>query len=127
MPARKEQRTSLGELFQKARQVEDNSAAKSEKAEKRTEKDTDKSAVHLMKKMLKKRIIHAPSKNSTTTGGGTMDSASAETKLQKVRICTQSKYEFQCQTMIKIVKLVLVIESKYKSADPAYFQSESPS
>lgn len=59
-PVQKEQRTSLGELFQKTKQAE----------EKRAEKETEKSAVHAMKKMLKKKI----SSNPTT----------AETKLNKV-------------------------------------------
>ncbi|KAG6422428.1 hypothetical protein SASPL_119000 [Salvia splendens] len=58
-PVQKEQRTSLGELFQKTKQAE----------EKRAEKETEKSAVHAMKKMLKRKI----SSNPTT----------AETKLNK--------------------------------------------
>ncbi|XP_051122454.1 protein LAZY 1-like [Andrographis paniculata] len=60
-PAKKDQRTSLGELFQKARQTEDSSVTKSEK---RIDKETDRSAVHLVKKMLKKKIAHASGKNS---------------------------------------------------------------
>ncbi|KAL8037989.1 hypothetical protein ABFS82_11G074700 [Erythranthe guttata] len=49
--AKKEQRTSLGELFQKTKQAEEmNSGVKSER---------DKSAVRLVKKMLKKKIVHA--------------------------------------------------------------------
>ncbi|XP_042062741.1 protein LAZY 1-like [Salvia splendens] len=59
-PVQKEQRTSLGELFQKTKQAE----------EKRAEKETEKSAVHAMKKMLKRKI----SSNPTT----------AETKLNKI-------------------------------------------
>ncbi|KAL7135149.1 hypothetical protein ABFS83_11G073200 [Erythranthe nasuta] len=48
---KKEQRTSLGELFQKTKQAEEmNSGVKSER---------DKSAVRLVKKMLKKKIVHA--------------------------------------------------------------------
>ncbi|KAL8520209.1 hypothetical protein ACS0TY_010936 [Phlomoides rotata] len=64
-PVRKEQRTSLGELFQKTKQAEESGT----KFEKRNEKESDKSAVHVMKKLLKKKI---------------MDSTTAETKLHKI-------------------------------------------
>ncbi|GFQ06698.1 hypothetical protein PHJA_002813800 [Phtheirospermum japonicum] len=80
-PVRKEQRTSLGELFQKTKQADENCATKSEK---RVEKETDKSAVHVMKKMLKKRIVHASSKSSTA--GTTIDSTTAEKKLHKATL-----------------------------------------
>lgn len=83
-PARKEQRTSLGELFQKTKQAEENSGTKSDRGEKRTEKETDKSAVHVMKKMLKRRIIHASSRSTTANSGGVIDPTTAETKLHKV-------------------------------------------
>ncbi|KAI3467743.1 hypothetical protein Pfo_024406 [Paulownia fortunei] len=83
-PARREQRTSLGELFQKTKQAEENSGTKSDRGEKRTEKETDKSAVHVMKKMLKRRTIHTSSRSSTATAGGTIDSTTAETKLHKI-------------------------------------------
>lgn len=79
--AKKEHRTSLGELFQRSK--EENSGAKCERGEKRTDKEADKSAVHIMKKMLKKKMLHASSRNSTAAGG-TVDSASAETKLHKI-------------------------------------------
>lgn len=85
-PVRREQRTSLGELFQKTKQTEENSGTKSDRGEKRTEKETDKSAVHVMKKMLKRRIIHASSRSTTANSGGVIDSTTAETKLQKVRV-----------------------------------------
>ncbi|KAK4413146.1 protein LAZY 1 [Sesamum alatum] len=81
---RREQRTSLGELFQKTKQAEECHGTKSDRGEKRTEKETEKSAVHLMKKMLKKRTIHASSRSSTATQGGTIDSSTAETKLHKI-------------------------------------------
>ena len=84
--AKKEHRTSLGELFQRSK--EENSGAKFERGEKRTDKEADKSAVHIMKKMLKKKMLHASSRNSTAAAGGTVDSASAETKLHKVCIRT---------------------------------------
>lgn len=64
-PVRKEQRTSLGELFQKTKQADESGT----KFEKRTEKESEKSAVHVMKKLLKKKLI---------------DSTTAETKLHKV-------------------------------------------
>ncbi|KAG8365858.1 hypothetical protein BUALT_Bualt17G0015600 [Buddleja alternifolia] len=84
-PVRKEQRTSLGELFQKTKLAEENGGTKSERVEKKIDKETDKSTIHLMKKMLKKRIIHASSKNSAAASGGTIDSGTAETKLHKIR------------------------------------------
>ncbi|CAL5329595.1 unnamed protein product [Camellia sinensis] len=79
----KEHRTSLGELFQRKKIAEENYVAKSERGEKRTEKETDKSAIHLMKKMLKKRMVHGSSRSCTTSTGGNVDSASSETKLHK--------------------------------------------
>lgn len=85
--AKKEHRISLGELFQKAKQTEENSGLKPDKAEKKPDKDTDKSAVFLVKKMLKKKILHASNRNATTASGGTTDSTTAETKLHKVYLC----------------------------------------
>ncbi|XP_050276162.1 protein LAZY 1-like isoform X2 [Quercus robur] len=82
--AKKEHRTSLGELFQRSKIAEENSGAKCERDERRTEKEADKSAINLMKKILKKKMVHASSKSSTAAGGGPLDSASAETKLQKI-------------------------------------------
>lgn len=81
---KKEHRTSLGELFQRTKIAEENYVAKSERGEKRTEKETDKSAIHLMKKMLKKRMVHGSSRSSTTSTGGNVGSASSETKLHKI-------------------------------------------
>lgn len=77
--AKKEHRTSLGELFQRTKLAEENSGSKCEREEKRTDKEADKSAVHIMKKMLKKKMLHA----SRSSNAG-VDSASAETKLHKV-------------------------------------------
>ncbi|KAM0984424.1 hypothetical protein EV1_011921 [Malus domestica] len=77
---KKEHRTSLGELFQRTKLAEEISGAKLSKEEKRAEKEADKSAMHLMKKMLKKKMIHASSRGS----GGAADHASAETKLNKI-------------------------------------------
>ncbi|KAL0357744.1 UNVERIFIED_CONTAM: protein LAZY 1 [Sesamum calycinum] len=72
------------ELFQKTKQAEECYGTKSDRGEKRTEKETDKSAVHLMKKMLKRRTIHASSRSSTAAQGGAIDSTTAETKLHKI-------------------------------------------
>ncbi|XP_039060679.1 protein LAZY 1-like isoform X3 [Hibiscus syriacus] len=81
--AKKEHRTSLGELFQRTKITEENLGSKYEKEEKRTEKEGDKSAVHIMKKMLKKKMLNA-SRSSTAATGGNIDYASAETKLHKI-------------------------------------------
>ncbi|XP_060215727.1 protein LAZY 1-like [Lycium barbarum] len=77
---KKERRPSLGELFQKTKLAEENYGAKSEK---RTDKDSDKSAVHIMKKVLKKKMLHASSRHSVSSGGN-VDSTSAEPKLHKI-------------------------------------------
>lgn len=83
--AKKEQRTSLGELFQKTKITEENGGSKSERDEKRMDKETDKSEVHIMKKILKKKMLHNSPRSSTAAGGGgTVDSASAEKKLHKI-------------------------------------------
>ncbi|KAG5521795.1 hypothetical protein RHGRI_034126 [Rhododendron griersonianum] len=82
---KKEHRTSLGELFQKTKVAEENSTTpKLERGEKRVDKETDKSAINLMKKMLKKKLVHASSRTSTAMMGGNVDSSSAETKLHKI-------------------------------------------
>ncbi|XP_061364193.1 protein LAZY 1-like isoform X2 [Gastrolobium bilobum] len=78
--AKKEHRTSLGELFQKSKLAEENCGAKCEKDDKRTERDADNSAMHLMmKKLLKKRMLHTSSRS-----GGPVDFSSAERKLHKI-------------------------------------------
>ncbi|KAL3511463.1 hypothetical protein ACH5RR_030864 [Cinchona calisaya] len=82
--AKKENRVSLGELFQKTKQTEENSGAKSDRVEKKPDKETDKFAVFLVKKILKRKILHAPTRNSITASGRTTDSASAETKVHKI-------------------------------------------
>ncbi|KAM2541515.1 hypothetical protein TB2_021072 [Malus domestica] len=74
--AKKEHRTSLGELFQRTKLAEEISGAELIKEEKRA----DKSAMHLIKKMLKKKMLHASSRGS----GRAADHASAETKLNKI-------------------------------------------
>ncbi|XP_027351459.1 protein LAZY 1-like [Abrus precatorius] len=82
--AKKEHRTSLGELFQRSKSAEENFCGKYEKDDKRTEKEADKSTMNLMKEKLKRRMFHACSKSSTSISGGPIDSASAETKLNKI-------------------------------------------
>lgn len=82
--AKKEHRTSLGELFQRSKLAEENSAPKCERDDKRAEREADKSAMNLMKKKLKKRMLLASSRNSTSLSAAPVDSASAETKLHKV-------------------------------------------
>ncbi|KAI7749164.1 hypothetical protein M8C21_028219 [Ambrosia artemisiifolia] len=61
----KEHRTSLGELFQRTKTVEEVTGGKINKPEKIKEKETEKSAVCLMKKILKGRTHHSSSKHST--------------------------------------------------------------
>ncbi|XP_019426823.1 PREDICTED: protein LAZY 1-like isoform X2 [Lupinus angustifolius] len=72
MAAKKENRTSLGELFQKSKLEEENFGAKCEKDDRRTEREAYKSAMQLVKKKLKIGILH------------TVDPASAEKKLHKI-------------------------------------------
>lgn len=73
--AKKEHRTSLGELFQKTKLAEESIGPKSEK---------EASAMNLMKKKLKKRMLHTSSRSSTSTTTGPLDSISAENKLHKI-------------------------------------------
>ncbi|KAL3649896.1 hypothetical protein CASFOL_006299 [Castilleja foliolosa] len=73
---RKEQRTSLGELFEKTKEAEDNNSHV-------TKSVSDKSAVHVMKKMLKKKIhVHSSSKSST--GGAKIGCTATDKKLHKI-------------------------------------------
>lgn len=89
--AKKEHRTSLGELFQRSKLTEENGGGKSEREEKRSDKEAEKSAMQLMKKKLKKRMLNA-SRSSAAAAGGPVDSASAETKLHKVHALRQLIY-----------------------------------
>ncbi|XP_024990220.1 protein LAZY 1-like [Cynara cardunculus var. scolymus] len=82
--AKKEHRTSLGELFQRTKMVEEVTGPKSNIGEKQKQKETDKSAVHLMKKILKGRKLYSSSWRSTASSGGTLDSASADKKPRKI-------------------------------------------
>ncbi|PKI76979.1 hypothetical protein CRG98_002482 [Punica granatum] len=88
--AKKEQRTSLGELFQRTKMTEDNYGVKIDKEEKRSEKDSEKSTMYLIKKF-KKKVLPAASKSSTIAAGGSGDSSSAEKKLHKILQMFQRK------------------------------------
>ncbi|KAK1381627.1 putative sphingosine phosphate lyase [Heracleum sosnowskyi] len=81
---KKENRTSLGELFEKTKMPEEYPGPKHDRGEKKADKESEKSAVQLMKKILKKKIMHASSRSSTASSGGTTDSASADKKLPKI-------------------------------------------
>ncbi|XP_054781789.1 protein LAZY 1-like isoform X2 [Prosopis cineraria] len=94
--AKKEHRTSLGELFQRSK-AEENSGAKYEKEDKR---EADKSAMNLMKKKLKRRMLLASSRNSTSINGGPVDSAVAETKLHKILHMFHRKVHPESSTII---------------------------
>ncbi|XP_019451975.1 PREDICTED: protein LAZY 1-like isoform X2 [Lupinus angustifolius] len=96
---KKEHRTSLGELFQKSKMVEENNfGAKVEKEEKRNEREAEKSAINFMKEKLKKRMLHGSSRNSTSGNGGHADFASAETKLNKILHMFRKKVHPQSST-----------------------------
>lgn len=64
-PAKKEHRTSLGDLFQKTKLAEENPGGKSNK----TEKQTDKSG-HITKRLIKRRMLHASTRGFTESSGG---------------------------------------------------------
>lgn len=96
-------KASLKELFQKTKIAEENSKIKYERAEKRAVKEADRSAVKLLKTLLKKKMIHASSRSSTTSSGGTTDSATAYKKRPKVCLLmqkligdTEVKHEEDC-------------------------------
>uniref|UniRef100_A0A7N0UTW6 Serine/threonine-protein phosphatase n=1 Tax=Kalanchoe fedtschenkoi TaxID=63787 RepID=A0A7N0UTW6_KALFE len=78
---KKEHRTSLGELFQRSKSGEDFYKEKFERSGKR---EADKSAIQLMKKILKKTKLHISSKNTNTSAGATDDITVTETKLTKI-------------------------------------------
>ncbi|XP_074310041.1 protein LAZY 1 [Silene latifolia] len=80
---KKENRTSLGELFEKHK-AEDVSEPKYKRGEKRVDKESEKTAMNLMKKIMKKKMASAASKNSSGATRGTTESKAAETKLFKI-------------------------------------------
>ncbi|KAF9688988.1 hypothetical protein SADUNF_Sadunf01G0045100 [Salix dunnii] len=110
--AKKEHRTTLGELFQKTKIAEENYGVKFEREEKRVEKEADKSSVNLMKKILKKKLLHASSRSSTSAGGATVDSASAETKMHKILHMFHRKVHPESSTSTRKVKKAPKTENK---------------
>ncbi|CAN0896102.1 Protein LAZY 1 [Linum grandiflorum] len=83
---KKENRTSLGELFQRTKLAEENGGGGKWDDEKRNhEKEGEKNKllhIQLMKKMIKKKLLHACSKNSNDSSDY---GHSAETKLHKIK------------------------------------------
>ncbi|PWA86708.1 hypothetical protein CTI12_AA138330 [Artemisia annua] len=79
----KDQRTTLLELFDKTKMREEKVEAK-HNIGKQNEKKTVKSPVHLMGKILKRKMSHASSKHSTPASIGTIDFAITDEKLHKI-------------------------------------------
>ncbi|KAK4785881.1 hypothetical protein SAY86_002570 [Trapa natans] len=113
---KKEQRTSLGELFQRTKMTEDGYGVKAEKEERRGEKDSEKSTTYLMKK-LKKKVLPAASKSSTISAGGGSDSSSAEKKLHKLMQMFHRKVHPEYSAVEKETGKNQANESKKKTAD----------
>lgn len=83
--AKKEHRPSLGELLQRSKLADENGGGKSERGDMLPEKETEKSAVNLMKKVLKKRKLYSSSRSNALAAANTaINATSTETKLQKV-------------------------------------------
>lgn len=100
---KKEHRTSLGELFQRSKLAEENNSGGNSKSERDDKREADhRSAMNLMKKKLKKRMLLASSRNSTSPP---VDSASAETKLHKVKLkyINEQNPHFQFSAVYSIV------------------------
>ncbi|KAG2702774.1 hypothetical protein I3760_06G106100 [Carya illinoinensis] len=112
--AKKEHRTSLGELFQMSKTAEENPGTKFDREDRRTEKEAVKSAMHLMKKLLKKKMLHASSRSSTAATGGPLDSASAEKKLHKILQMFQRKVHPENSTAIQKRTKIQKTETKKK-------------
>ncbi|EPS58489.1 hypothetical protein M569_16326, partial [Genlisea aurea] len=83
-PVRKERRPSLEELLQKTKQADENSEMKPGMEGKLNGKRAYNSAVHLMKKLLKRRTINPSAKSFSATSGATSESAKAKKKSIKV-------------------------------------------
>ncbi|XP_038878347.1 protein LAZY 1-like [Benincasa hispida] len=84
--AKKENRTSLGELFQRSKVLEEGGGGRCEKDDqKQVEKEGDKCGMQFIKKKLKKKMFSAASKSSlsSTASGGVLDVSNA-TKLHKI-------------------------------------------
>ncbi|CAM8876359.1 unnamed protein product [Rhodiola kirilowii] len=111
---KKEHRTSLGELFQKSKTAEEYYKEKCEKSGKR---EADKSAIQLMKKILKKAKLHTSSKNINTSFGGKDDITYAETKLPKILQMFQRKVYPESTTSAQSPKNFTRSEIKNMSKD----------
>ncbi|GMH02263.1 hypothetical protein Nepgr_004102 [Nepenthes gracilis] len=81
--ATKEHRASLGELLWRQK-AKEKSEAKGERGDKRTDKERNKNGMNIMKKILKRKIIHASSKSSSAANKEGTEAASMETKLHKM-------------------------------------------
>ncbi|XP_077226938.1 regulator of nonsense transcript protein [Tasmannia lanceolata] len=105
--AKKEQRTSLGELFLKSRMAEEKGTDGDKWKCEREEKE--KSGVHLVKKMLKRRTLSRSSASvgaATGTGNATAtatnpDHVSADTKLNKILQIFHRKVHPESSTTMK--------------------------
>ncbi|KAK7340825.1 hypothetical protein VNO77_21539 [Canavalia gladiata] len=125
--AKKEHRTSLGELFQRSKSAEDNINAK-------CEKETDKSSKNLKKEKLKKRMSHASSKSSSSISGGPIDSASAETKLNKILHMFRKKVHPESSTAAQksvkhqknLKKKKIINDGGHNKRDLVHPQDDSP-
>uniref|UniRef100_A0A7N0TME5 LAZY1 n=1 Tax=Kalanchoe fedtschenkoi TaxID=63787 RepID=A0A7N0TME5_KALFE len=106
---KKEQRTSLGELFQRSKAAEDYYKQKSDKSGKR---EAEKSAIQLMKKILKKTKLHTSSKNTNTSAGATDDITFTETKLTKILQMFQRKVHPESTTTAQNPKNLKRLEIK---------------
>ncbi|KAK9751187.1 hypothetical protein RND81_02G248500 [Saponaria officinalis] len=82
MEPKKENRTSLGDLFEKHK-LEEISEIKCKRGEKRGDKEGEKRVMGLTKKILNRKMATAVSKNSSGSTQGT-DTTAAETKLFKI-------------------------------------------
>ncbi|XP_043723230.1 protein LAZY 1 isoform X1 [Telopea speciosissima] len=121
--AKKEHRTSLGELFQRSKMVDENPTGKHEREEKPMEKEVEKSGIHLMK-MFKRRMLNASSKSSTAS---TPDSVSAEKKLCKILHMFHRKVHPETPTVTKKLSKSHKYENKNKiSRDQAYNTGDQP-
>ncbi|XP_071696011.1 protein LAZY 1-like [Rutidosis leptorrhynchoides] len=107
---KKEHRTSLGELFQKTKSADENSGNKCNRVDAHKEKETDnnKSAIQLMKKILKGK------KGS----GGTVDTNSADKKLPKILHMFHKKVHPDSTTRSKIRSKDHTMNVTYMNEEP---------
>ncbi|KAA0044569.1 protein LAZY 1 isoform X1 [Cucumis melo var. makuwa] len=86
--AKKENRTSLGELFQRSKVVEEGGGGRCDQKDeqKKVEKEGDKYGMQLLKKKLKKKMFCAASKStlSSNNASGEVLDVSTATKLHKI-------------------------------------------